>query len=140
MAEPTVKREGDGKTPLGRWPMREILFRADRLPLPVTSLPVRVLNPRDGWCENPDDPAYNKPVRLPYRVAVDAMWRDDHLYDLIVVLGYNDAPVRAGAGSAIFMHIARPDYAPTAGCVALRQEDLLAVLREADAGSCVVVK
>ncbi len=133
-----AKREGDGTTPAGRWMMREAFYRADRLPQPVTVLPVRALGPDDGWCEAPEDPNYNKLVRHPY-AGIDRMWRDDHLYDVVVVLGYNDDPVKAGMGSAIFLHLARPDFSPSAGCVTLQLEDLLAVLREADACSCVDV-
>ena len=136
------KREGDGKTPRGRWLMREVLYRADRLALPMTALPIRPLDPNDGWCEIPSDPDYNKLVHLPHRgVTTEFMWREDNLYDIIVVLGYNDSPVVPEFGSAIFMHMIRPDLVtPTAGCVTLRQEDLMTVLNQADHTSCVVVK
>ena len=79
------------------------------------ALPHAPLAQDDGWCDAPDDPAYNPPVRLPYPVSAERLWRDDRVYDLIVVLGYNDDPVVPGAGSAIFLHLARPDYAPTPG-------------------------
>jgi L,D-peptidoglycan transpeptidase YkuD (ErfK/YbiS/YcfS/YnhG family) len=120
--------------------MREILYRADRLSKPLTALPVRALEPDDGWCEISDDSNYNKLVKHPYPVAVDRMWRDDHLYDIVVVLGYNDTSVKPGMGSAIFLHLARTDYSPSAGCVTLHQDDLLTVLRNADINSCVDVQ
>ena len=90
------------------------------------------LRPEDGWCDDPDDAAYNRPVRLPYAASHERLWRDDGIYDVIVVLGHNDDPPVPGRGSAIFLHVARPDYGPTAGCVALALADLLTVLREAD--------
>ena len=95
--------------------------------------------PDDGWCDAPDDAAYNRPVKLPYPASAERMWRDDGLYDLVVVLGYNDDPPEAGRGSAIFLHLARPDYAPTQGCVALARPDLEAVLALAGPGSALEV-
>ena len=133
------KREGDGATPTGSWPMRRLLYRPDRLAVPATRLAANPLAPQDGWCDDPDDAAYNRPVRLPYRARAEPLWRTDGIYDLIVPLGYNDDPVVPGAGSAIFLHVARPDYAPTEGCIALAQPDLLRVLAGADATARVVV-
>jgi L,D-peptidoglycan transpeptidase YkuD (ErfK/YbiS/YcfS/YnhG family) len=133
------KREGDGVTPEGSWAMRRVLYRADRIAPPRTSLPVSAIAPDDGWCDAPLDAAYNKPVRLPYPASAETLWRSDGVYDLIVPLGYNDAPVVAGVGSAIFLHLARPDFAATEGCVALALADFLTVLREADGGSQVIV-
>jgi L,D-peptidoglycan transpeptidase YkuD (ErfK/YbiS/YcfS/YnhG family) len=134
------KREGDGATPVGSWPMRRLLYRADRMPLPPTGLPVSAIAVADGWCDAPFDARYNQPVQLPYAASAENLWREDAVYDLVVPLGYNDAPVVPGAGSAIFLHVARPDFAPTEGCVALALVDLLAVLREADGESQVIVE
>jgi L,D-peptidoglycan transpeptidase YkuD (ErfK/YbiS/YcfS/YnhG family) len=89
---------------------------------------VQALAPEDGWCDAPSNPAYNKPVRLPFPASAEALWRDDAVYDIIGILGWNDSPVRPGQGSAIFLHVARPDYAPTDGCVALAQDHLRRVL------------
>ena len=122
------KQEGDGATPAGLLPLRRVLFRADRLPRPRAAVPVSLLAPQDGWCDDPAAPEYNKPVRLPFSARHEALWRDDGVYDVIGVLGWNDAPVERGRGSAIFLHLARPDHAPTEGCVALARADLLAVL------------
>lgn len=124
----TGKREGDGATPAGLWPLRRVLFRPDRMARPVTRLPIVPLAPDDGWCDAPDDPCYNRPVKLPYRASAEALWRDDHLYDLIVVLGYNDDPPVAGRGSAIFLHLSTDDHGPTAGCLAVRKSDMLRLL------------
>jgi L,D-peptidoglycan transpeptidase YkuD (ErfK/YbiS/YcfS/YnhG family) len=122
------KREGDGATPAGIWRLRQLLYRADRIVPPALRLPARPLLPEDGWCDAPGDPAYNRPVRLPYAASAEALWREDAIYDLILPLGYNDAPVVPGRGSAIFLHVARPGWAPTQGCVALARDDLLALL------------
>lgn len=123
------KREGDGATPLGDWPVRRVLYRPDKAKAPETSLPVEPIDPDDGWCDDPKDPAYNKPVKRPYTASHEKMWRDDALYDVVVILGHNDDPPVPGAGSAIFMHVARPGYSPTEGCVALAPADLAHLLQ-----------
>lgn len=133
----STKREGDGATPIGCWPFRRLLYRADRLPAPETALPAAAIAADDGWCDAPDDPAYNQPVRLPYPASHEVMQRSDGLYDLVVVLGYNDDPVVAGRGSAIFLHVAQDDYRGTEGCVALAREHLLRVLAGAGPGDAV---
>lgn len=125
------KREGDGATPIGTWPLRRVLYRPDRLAAPTTAgLPVAALDPADGWCDAPEHPAYNRPVRLPFEASHETMWRDDPLYDVVVVLGHNDAPPVPGAGSAIFLHVARPAFEGTEGCIALALPDLLDVLED----------
>ena len=117
------KREGDGGTPAGLLPLRRVLYRADRVERPPTALPLARLGRADGWCDDPADPAYNRLVGLPHRARCEALWRDDGLYDVVVVLGHNDDPVVSGRGSAIFMHVAGPGYGATEGCVALALGD-----------------
>jgi L,D-peptidoglycan transpeptidase YkuD (ErfK/YbiS/YcfS/YnhG family) len=134
------KREGDGATPIGKWPMSRLLYRADRVSRPKTRLDITEIRPEDGWCDDPADPAYNQPVKLPYAGRHERLWREDEIYDLLVVLGYNDNPVVPGLGSAIFLHVARPDYSPTEGCVALARSDLERVLAKAQSGDRVVVE
>ena len=131
--------EGDGVTPKGVWPVREILYRADRLPAPRTVLPLRAIQKNDGWCDAPDDPNYNRLVTLPYAASHEELWRDDHLYDLVAVLGVNDDPVVTGKGSAIFLHLARDGYAATHGCVALTYDDALAAIEQLRPGDQVVI-
>jgi L,D-peptidoglycan transpeptidase YkuD (ErfK/YbiS/YcfS/YnhG family) len=131
--------EGDGITPRGHFPVREIFYRADRISKPVTSLPLRAIAPDDGWCDASDDPNYNRLVKLPYPASAERMWRDDHLYDLVAVLGYNDDPVVPGRGSAIFLHMARPDFSATHGCVALAYDDALAAIGQLQPGDQVVI-
>lgn len=122
------KEEGDGATPLAVLPLRLVYFRADRVRIPVSVVPREALAPDDGWCDDPIDRAYNTLIRLPNSARHEELWRADALYDVIGVLGWNDDPVVRRRGSAIFLHVARPDYGPTEGCVALALPDLLAVL------------
>ncbi len=125
-----AKQEGDGATPVGRFLLREVLYRPDRLGPPPTGLEARPLKSNDGWCDDPADDNYNRPVDHPYPASAEHLWRDDSLYDLVVVIGYNRAPVAPGRGSAIFLHVATDDYGPTEGCVALARADLLQVLAD----------
>ncbi|WP_394108611.1 L,D-transpeptidase [Xanthobacter autotrophicus] len=126
------KREGDGRTPAGRWRIERLLYRPDHGPRPVTRLPCRPLKPQDGWCDEAADRRYNRPVRLPIggarAVSHERMWRDDGLYDLVLVLDHNARPRVAGRGSAVFVHLARPGFRPTEGCVALRRADMVRLL------------
>jgi L,D-peptidoglycan transpeptidase YkuD (ErfK/YbiS/YcfS/YnhG family) len=133
------RREGDGVTPLGTFPVRSLFYRADRMADPQTALSLSRILPGDGWCDAPDDPRYNRWVREPYAASHESLWRDDALYDLIVVLGFNDDPVVAGRGSAIFLHVARPDYGPTEGCIALAKGDLLALAARLAPGDTITV-
>lgn len=139
VVEAAGKREGDGCSPLGIWTIRRILFRPDKGPRPDTALPTKALERDDGWCDAPMDPAYNRPVKLPHVASAEKMWRDDEVYDLVGVLAHNDDPPVSGMGSAIFLHLARPDYAPTEGCVALARDDMLAVLAMAKLGDAVAI-
>ena len=125
------KREGDGATPAGAWPVRRVLYRADRLTLPPLAFAVSPIRPDDGWCDDVASPQYNQYVRHPLSASAERLWRNDDLYDVVVVLGHNDCPVVAGLGSAIFLHVARPDYSPTEGCIALTIQNLLSFLEAA---------
>jgi L,D-peptidoglycan transpeptidase YkuD (ErfK/YbiS/YcfS/YnhG family) len=122
------KREGDGATPLGRWRLETVLYRPDRTPRPLTGLPVRPIRPDDGWCDAPADRNYNRAVRHPYPASAERLWRGDGLYDIVVVLDHNRRPRVRGHGSAIFIHVARPGYTPTEGCIALAAPDLRRLL------------
>jgi L,D-peptidoglycan transpeptidase YkuD (ErfK/YbiS/YcfS/YnhG family) len=134
------KREGDGATPAGRFALRRVLYRADRIARPVCGLPLAALTPSDGWCDDPADVAYNRAVTLPYPASCERLWRSDTVYDLIVVLGHNDNPPVSGAGSAIFIHCARPDFGPTEGCVAFAADDLLTLLGQIDPDSRIDIR
>jgi L,D-peptidoglycan transpeptidase YkuD (ErfK/YbiS/YcfS/YnhG family) len=134
-----IKREGDGASPLGTWALRYVFYRADRTSRPRTGLPVRVLKPHDGWCDAPGDRNYNRLVQHPYPASAERMWRSDHLYDVVVVLGHNDVPRRRGMGSAIFMHLAREGFRPTEGCIALTKRDLQRILAHTGRGTRVQI-
>lgn len=125
------KREGDGGSPRGRFRLRGGAYRPDHLPVrPRTALPLRPIHRDDGWCDDRKDRRYNRPLRLPAPgVSAEAMWRGDNLYDVVLDIDYNRAPIRPGRGSAIFMHVARDGYRPTEGCVALARADLVRLLR-----------
>lgn len=134
------KREGDGITPSGIWPLRRVLYRPDRGNIPKTVLSVMPIAKDDGWCDAPADTNYNLPVKLPYRASAEALWRGDALYDIVVVLGFNDAPVTAGKGSAIFLHVAAENFASTEGCVAMKKEALLALLADISAAAKICIE
>ena len=122
------KREGDGATPVGSFPLRFALYRADRMLKPVTGLPIRTLSPFDGWCDDTTDRRYNCLVRHPYPASAEQLWRADNLYDVIVVIGHNYKPRLSGAGSAIFLHVARDGLKPTEGCIAVKASDMRKVM------------
>jgi L,D-peptidoglycan transpeptidase YkuD (ErfK/YbiS/YcfS/YnhG family) len=132
------KAEGDGRTPIGSWQLRGVYYRASRRGqvtrprIGQPSLRLLTIRPNDGWCDAPGDRNYNRAVKRPYPASSETLWRDDELYDLVIVLDHNERPRIQGGGSAIFMHVARAEFTPTEGCVALRIEHLrhmLAALR-----------
>jgi L,D-peptidoglycan transpeptidase YkuD (ErfK/YbiS/YcfS/YnhG family) len=122
------KREGDGATPRGRFRPRRLWWRAERHPRPATLLPSRRIKPDDGWCEDPADRRYNRPVTVALESRADRLARADALYDFIVEIDHNTRPRIAGRGSAVFIHAARKGFAPTAGCIALRLDTLRRLL------------
>lgn len=124
----TDKQEGDGATPAGTLVLRRVLYRADRGPIPLSAAPREPIAPDDGWCDDPAHADYNRRVRVPHPARCEALWRGDAVYDLIGVLGWNDSPVVRGRGSAIFLHVARADLAPTEGCIAVPDADLRTLL------------
>jgi L,D-peptidoglycan transpeptidase YkuD (ErfK/YbiS/YcfS/YnhG family) len=122
------KREGDGATPRGRFRLTRLWWRPDRAPRPRSLLPVRRIDRALAWCENPADRRYNRPFRRSANEPGDRLWRDDHLYDLVIEISHNTRPRIAGRGSAVFIHVARPDRSATAGCVALDAGELRRLL------------
>jgi L,D-peptidoglycan transpeptidase YkuD (ErfK/YbiS/YcfS/YnhG family) len=134
------KREGDGATPRGTFRPIRLWWRADRGPRPRTSLPVRRIGRCDAWCEDRTDRRYNRPVRLPSASAGDRLWRDDHLYDLVIEIDHNARPRIAGRGSAVFIHVARPGLAPTAGCLALTSTSLRRLLTRIDRSTRIAIQ
>ena len=133
------KREGDGATPAGRFQFRRLLYRPDRLAPPQTGLAKIALAPDDGWCDDPADRNYNRLGKLSSRRSSEGLKRADHLYDLVLVLGYNDRPRIKGKGSAIFIHLARPGFTPTDGCIALSRHGLVRLVAHLHPRSMIVV-
>jgi L,D-peptidoglycan transpeptidase YkuD (ErfK/YbiS/YcfS/YnhG family) len=123
-----LKREGDGATPFGTFRLERVLYRADRIQRPRTTLPASPIGGHDGWCETVGDRNYNRQIKLPYPASHELLKRDDRLYDIIVVLSHNHRPRIQGHGSAVFFHLAREGYAPTAGCVAVTLRDMRIIL------------
>lgn len=135
------KKEGDGMTPIGCFPLREVFYRPDRIAKPKTGLAISEVSKDDGWCNDANLTEYNQKVKLPFSGSYEKLWREeDSLYDLIVVVGYNDNPIISGKGSAIFIHIAHPAFTPTAGCIAFKKEDLLEILKDCDINTKICIQ
>jgi L,D-peptidoglycan transpeptidase YkuD (ErfK/YbiS/YcfS/YnhG family) len=134
------KREGDGASPAGIFPLLRGYYRADRIAPPPTGLPISALRPEDAWVDDAADPNYNRLVALPYPASHEEMWRADGLYDLVVLIGYNTDPPVPDRGSAIFLHVARPDFGPTAGCIAVARDVLLHLLGLLGPGSTITIR
>jgi L,D-peptidoglycan transpeptidase YkuD (ErfK/YbiS/YcfS/YnhG family) len=133
------KREGDGGTPKGTFRPRQLWWRADRHPRPNTFLPVRPIGPEDAWCEDPNSRHYNQPVRLGRDRGGDRLKRDDRLYDFIVEIDHNSSPRIKGRGSAVFLHLARENFSPTAGCVSMTKSAMLRLLRRLGPRTKIVI-
>jgi len=133
------KREGDGGTPAGQFHLLRLWWRADRLSRPASRLPARRIGRSDAWCEDPSDRRYNQFFRRSAVEPGDRLWRDDGLYDIFVEIDHNTRPRVAGRGSAVFIHVARLGFAPTAGCIALRRHDLLQLLRRIGPKSRIII-
>jgi L,D-peptidoglycan transpeptidase YkuD (ErfK/YbiS/YcfS/YnhG family) len=133
------KVEGDGKTPLGHFPIRYAYYRADRMERPASDLDLIALSPEMGWCDDVGHSDYNKAIIKPFDASHENLWREDHVYDLIIVIGHNDDPVVVNRGSAVFIHIAREGYIPTRGCIALAKSDLIEVLASMKSGDTIEI-
>lgn len=134
------KKEGDHVTPAGHFKLRRIFYRADRIEKPRTILPLSTLSRKSGWCDSPNDTNYNKYVSLPFSGHHEKLWRKEAIYDLIAVIGYNDRPIIHNAGSAIFIHVATPEFRATEGCVAFSKQVLLKILEEWGPTSAIEIR
>jgi L,D-peptidoglycan transpeptidase YkuD (ErfK/YbiS/YcfS/YnhG family) len=134
------KREGDGMTPVGAFAFRRAFYRPDRLDRPVTALPLTEITPSCGWCDDPALPEYNRYIQKPFQGSHEDMWMDRDLYNLVIVVGHNDEPVVPRGGSAIFIHLASPEFGPTRGCIGLEEVNLLLVMSQADCDSQLIVR
>jgi len=131
------KREGDQITPKGKFKVKSILYRKDRLShfkSKITKLPIK----RDmGWCDDPKSKKYNKLIKLPFKGSFEKLYRKDNTYDIILVLNYNLNPVRKGKGSAIFIHVAKKDFKNTLGCIAVSKKNLLKIVKKINSSTQV---
>jgi L,D-peptidoglycan transpeptidase YkuD (ErfK/YbiS/YcfS/YnhG family) len=134
------KREGDGATPVGRYRLVRLWWRADRIPRPRTLLPTRAITAADGWCEDPCDRRYNRPIRMRPGEPGDRLRRSDALYDLIIEIDHNQRPRIAGRGSAVFIHVARADMTPTAGCVSMPTATLRRLLARLGPATTITIE
>jgi len=134
------KHEGDNQTPIGSFLCRELWYRPDRVQLPEgVRLPARAITPADGWCDDASHAEYNRHITLPHPARHEKLWRDDHVYDLMIPLGYNDEQIVPGKGSAIFWHLAHEDWRGTEGCIAITREDMLALIARVDRNTLMIV-
>jgi L,D-peptidoglycan transpeptidase YkuD (ErfK/YbiS/YcfS/YnhG family) len=133
-------KEGDKATPLGSFFLRECWYRADRISPPVTSLPLRIITQEDGWCDDPKSSEYNTNIKRPSPFSHEELWREDHTYDIMIPIGFNDNTIVPGLGSAIMFHIAKPEFTPTLGCVAVSLPDMLKILRDITTESKIVIE
>ena len=134
------KREGDGATPSGAFRLLYGYFRDDRLAVPRTSLPMVRIDQDDGWCDAAFHARYNQPVKLPFSASHEQMMRNDHLYDICIVLDYNIHPQIKGRGSAIFFHLTRPNFGPTEGCIAIERDVMLRLLPHLTTTATMLIK
>jgi L,D-peptidoglycan transpeptidase YkuD (ErfK/YbiS/YcfS/YnhG family) len=134
------KHEGDGATPAGHFQLRRVMVRRDRVPSVVSRLPISPIDMRDGWSTDPNDPFYNQQITLPRPGQHENLWRTDGLYDVIIVIGYNDAPAAPGRGSAIFLHVARAGLSPTDGCIAVPLPVILTIAKLCDETTYIDIK
>ena len=128
------KTEGDLKTPKGCYKVTRGFYRPDKMDCPKSIIPFTALDPSFGWCDDQSHPLYNQQILKPFNASHEDLWRDDDVYDLILVTDHNTNPIVPGKGSAVFIHVARDDFTPTAGCLALRKEDLLMIIERCEAG------
>ena len=131
------KCEGDHKTPLGQYPLQHLYYRQDKYPTIMTKIPHTPITPDMGWCDDPDHVHYNKKIIKPFDASHEDLYRDDHLYDLVIQIGHNESPTIPGKGSAIFMHLKRDSETATEGCIAFDPDDLLLILKQATSESYI---
>ncbi len=121
------KTEGDGCTPVGTFKLNKIMYRPDKINNFKSNLETEIIEKRDGWCDDINSELYNQKIIFPYELSAENLYRDDDLYDLICIIDYNLNPIIKGKGSAIFLHVARSDYSPTHGCVAIKKDELIEI-------------
>ena len=135
-----LKREGDRKTPRGTLTPLSVRYRDDRVRRPLSALPTLPTRTRHGWCDDPSDRNYNRPITLPYPASSETMTRTDNLYDIVVVLDYNYRRRVRYRGSAIFLHLATRGYTPTEGCIAVKEPHMRLLLKALGRHGCIFTR
>jgi L,D-peptidoglycan transpeptidase YkuD (ErfK/YbiS/YcfS/YnhG family) len=133
------KREGDDATPIATMRLLYGFARGERVGALETALPIKRIRQNMLWCDAPEHSCYNQPVKAPFSPSHEELMRSDGLYDICLVLDWNIVSRRRHRGSAIFFHLIRPGYQPTAGCVAVSLTDMKRLLRIMRKGSIVRV-
>ena len=136
----TNKIEGDHKTPVGEFKFEKIYYRKDRLGEMIFQIPFTIIRENDGWCDDPKSKLYNQHIQFPFDASAERLFRDDDLYDIICVLNYNTNPIVPGKGSAIFLHICKPNFAGTEGCVAIEKKNILKIVNLIDFNTKLIIK
>ena len=121
------KIEGDGCTPLGKYLIKEVFYRNDRVNLPNINFPTTVIENNFGWCDDINSKVYNKLIKFPFNESAEKLFRSDNIYDIICVIDYNLEPIIKNKGSAIFLHVARDNYSETQGCIAISKNNLISL-------------
>jgi L,D-peptidoglycan transpeptidase YkuD (ErfK/YbiS/YcfS/YnhG family) len=122
-------KEGDNITPRGTFKITKIYYRPDKIKKLITFFKKIKIKKNMGWCDDPKSKFYNKQIKLPSKFNHEKLYRNDRIYDLLVVLNYNTKPIVKNRGSAIFIHVAKKNYKATAGCIALKKNDLIKLLQ-----------
>ena len=124
------KKEGDLITPKGKYKVKYILYRKDRIQKIQSKIKKIIIKKNMGWCNDPLSKNYNRLVKLPSHYSFEKLYRKENIYDIILVLNYNMHPIIRNKGSAIFIHISKRNYKKTEGCIALKKEHLLKIIKE----------
>ena len=118
------KLEGDNKTPSGIFRFISIFYRKDRISIAKSHLQKVVIKKNMGWCDDSNSKFYNNLIKFPFLCSAEKLWLTENIYDIIVIISYNINPTIKKKGSAIFLHIAKKNYTPTKGCVAISKKDM----------------
>ena len=133
------KKEGDLITPIGQYNIKYILFRKDRIKVIQSKLKKTPIQKNMGWCDDPKSKKYNQLIKLPSKFNFEKLYRNDEIYDILIILSFNTNPVIKNKGSAIFIHIARKNYPSTKGCIAIKKNDIKRLASEINRNTLVKI-
>jgi L,D-peptidoglycan transpeptidase YkuD (ErfK/YbiS/YcfS/YnhG family) len=132
-------KEGDNITPKGIFKLIKVYYRADKIKRIETPLKKIKIKKNMGWCDDPKSRYYNREVKIPNKFSHERLYRNDNIYDLVILLSYNVRPIIKGKGSAIFMHVAKNKYLPTEGCIALKKTHLIKILKQINSKTLIKI-